>query len=340
MRYGLLLGGTEGNLASLTRISRRAEQNGFDSVWLVEAYRSGLVPLAAIAAVTERVQLGPYVLNAYFRSPLAAGMGALELHEISGGRFAVGVGSGNRHVTEEWVGVPHTHPLAKMRDYIQMLHQIFAAEPGRENEYRGEVHSMRWERRTPRVEGDADIPVYQAAIFPKMLRQAGALADGICIGAMHSPAYVREVVRPAANEGAAEAGRDPARLKFLACVLVAVDEDRDAARELLRQAVAGVFQAHPHPYYEHALRQQGFGRQLEACLKAIADGDSRGATAAIDDEIVDACGVAGTPQQCKSRLADYASVLDEAVLTNVSRPTSDDRYEPLMALVAGAAAQT
>ena len=84
----------------------RAEESGFSGVYVAEAWRSGFVPVAAIAARTERVTVGPYVLNAHARTPMIAGLSAVDLDEVAGGRLLLGVGSGNRVTNEKYQGVP------------------------------------------------------------------------------------------------------------------------------------------------------------------------------------------------------------------------------------------
>ena len=98
MRLGILLLG-DLSIRVAVAVARDAEAAGLDSVHQVEAYRSGFVPLAAIAAATSRIGLGTYIANAYGRSPFLTALSALDLDELSGGRFTLGVGS--RHLNEQ-----------------------------------------------------------------------------------------------------------------------------------------------------------------------------------------------------------------------------------------------
>src|SRR4051794_40146797 len=107
MRRGLMFPGGGMTLSDACALARSAEEHGFDSLYCVEAWRSAFVPMTAFATVTERVRIGSYVLNAYARSPFVAGMSAIDLDELSGGRVLIGVGSGNRHINEEWQGTPY-----------------------------------------------------------------------------------------------------------------------------------------------------------------------------------------------------------------------------------------
>ena len=316
MRTGLLFGGIDLTPPQMAEIARQAELAGMDGIYCVEAYRNGLVPLAAIAAATRRVAVGPYVLNAYFRTPLAAGLAGLDLDEIAAGRLVMAVGSGNAHITRHWLGERPVSPLGKMTDYVHILRAVMRAAPGERVVYHGEVHTIDWTQQVPRREGPG-VPLYLAAIFPKMLRLAAAIADGVALGAMTSPAYLARTIRPALAESAASVGRAPGQLGVKVCTMIAVNPDRRLAAAAARRAVAGVFAAHPHPYYEHMLREQGFAPQLEACLGRLAAGDFDGAAAVIDDAVIDSAVVWGTPEDCAARLAAYLGLADEVVMTDV-----------------------
>jgi len=94
MKLGLIFPGGGMKIRDMVTIGKEAEGAGFDSLYVTEAWRSGFVPLTALAMATQRVRLGPYVLNAYGRSPLLTGMSAIDLDELSGGRLLLGVGVG------------------------------------------------------------------------------------------------------------------------------------------------------------------------------------------------------------------------------------------------------
>ncbi|MDH3640956.1 MAG: LLM class flavin-dependent oxidoreductase, partial [Gammaproteobacteria bacterium] len=91
MRCGLIFSGGGTSMQQMIALARSAEQAGIDSIYLTEAWRSGFVGLAAIAMATERVEIGPYILNAYARSAWVTAMSAIDLDELSGGRLVLGV---------------------------------------------------------------------------------------------------------------------------------------------------------------------------------------------------------------------------------------------------------
>jgi alkanesulfonate monooxygenase SsuD/methylene tetrahydromethanopterin reductase-like flavin-dependent oxidoreductase (luciferase family) len=169
--------------------------------------------------------------------------------------------------------------------------------------------------------------VYLAAIFPRMVRVAGRCADGLACGALLSAEYHRDVIRPAATAAAEEAGRDPRALGLITGILTAVDTDRARARRAAREAIVGLFAPLPHPYYEFALREQGFAGVADAALRSVETGDREAAIEAIPDACLDRLALAGTPDECRKRIGDYAGIVDELVLTNVLPPRGDDPAE-------------
>ena len=124
MDVGLIFPGGGMSTQEMLTIARRAESAGLYSLYCVEAWRSAFVPLTAVATATERVRIGPYILNAYGTTPFIAGMSAIDLDEISGGRLVMCVGSGNRHINEEYNGTAYARPLRKMAEYVELLRTI------------------------------------------------------------------------------------------------------------------------------------------------------------------------------------------------------------------------
>ena len=324
-RLGMALTGGGMSIAQLVEIGRRAEAAGIDAIYLTEAWRSAWIPLAALAGATTRVRLGPYVLNAYGHSPFLTAMSAVDFDELCGGRLLLGVGGGNKIINEEWQGIPHERVLTKMAEYVELLRRAARTRAGQPIEFSGSVHRMRW---TPAIEPRPQpFPVYLAAIFPRMVRVAGRCADGLACGALLSADYLRDVVRPAASAAAADAGRDPRALGLMTGILTAVDEDRERARHAARAAICSLFAPLPHPYYEFALREQGFSAVADAALRCAPSGDFAAAIGAIPDECLDRLALAGTPAECRKRITEYAGVVDELVLTNVLPPRGDEPAE-------------
>ena len=322
MKRGLIFPGGGMAQSDMMLVAKEAEAAGFDSLYVTEAWRSAFVPLTALALATERVRIGSYVLNAYGRSPFITGMSAVDVDELSGGRLLLGVGSGNRHINADWQGVPHEKPYQKMTEYIENLKQIVRTPAGSRVSYEGEIHRMDWVPAVTPVR--ESIPIYLSAIFPRMVRVAGRVADGIALGAVLSAAYARDVIQPAARKAATEADRDPQALGFLMGAFVSVHEDHEKARQAAREAICHLFSPLPHPYYEYLLREQGFSAAADAALKHVPEGRIQKAAEAMTDEVVDTLAIAGTPEECRRRLANYEGVIDEVIFVNVSYSAGED----------------
>lgn len=322
MKLGLIFPGGGMRIQGMVTIGKEAEAAGFDSLYVTEAWRSGFVPLTALAMATQRVRLGPYVLNAYGRSPLLTGMSAIDLDELSGGRLLLGVGSGNRHINEDWQGIPHVESYEKMAEYVTLLKQIVRTRIGTPLVYEGKIHRMRW---TPAVDPVREsIPVYLSAIFPKMVKVAGRVADGVAVGALFSTDYMRDVVRPRVHAAAVEAGRDPQSLGFLMGAFVSVNDNRELARQAAREAICRLFAPLPHPYYEFMLREHGFSAAADAAKKYVPAGALQKAVEMIPDEAIDRLTIAGTPAECRKRIEAYRGVVDEVICVNAFYSSAKD----------------
>ena len=324
-RLGLMVAGGGGmTVADMAELAARAEDSGFSGVYVPEAWRSGFVPVAAMAARTQRVTVGPYVMNAHARTPMIAGLTAVDLDEVAGGRLLLGVGSGNKVTNEKYQGVPVRRPLQKMREYVELLRLVTTARQGEQVDFAGQVHSMTGWRSQVDPHRPA-IPIYLAATSPRMTELAGEVADGIALGSLQSAEFVRSVVAQAR----ATAGSRP--FGVMVAAFVSVDEDRERARSAGRTAVVNLYAGKPHPHYDSLLRQQGYVQLADDLTRLVAEGQLDKAHDAVPDEVVDDLVIAGTPDDCSRRLADYAGIVDEVVMVNTNGMryrADDDRSAP------------
>lgn len=316
MKQGIIFAGGGTTIRQMAELAKQAELAGLDSVYVTEAWRSAFAPLAAIALATDSIEIGPYILNAYARSPWLAAMSAVDIDELSGGRLVLGVGTGNKHINEVWQGVPQTRPLQKMAEYITLLRKAVATGVGEELDCPGEIHSMRWTPAVPPVR--KAIPVFLAAVFPAMLKVAVRVADGIALGALLSPAYIRDVVRPRIEEAAVAAGRDPAELGTTTAPFVSVGEDAEAARNSARAAICRLYAPLPHPYYDYALREQGFSRAADHVQKWMSEERLDRAMEGLTDDVIDAVVIAGSREHCRGLLQRFEDVVDQTLFVNVN----------------------
>jgi len=334
MRLGLALG-FEDSLQMIIDLAREGEAAGFDSMHVVEAGRSAFVPSSAVINATQSCHVGTYVVNAYAREPWLTGLAARDLDELSGGRFVLGVGTGNKHFNDWYMGVDSSKPMAKMRDYLEIVRQVVAGGQGERVRHEGPEHRIRW--RASWEPTRPSIPVYLSASGPNMVRLAGEVSDGVGIGIMTSVEFVRDLVRPNAQGGAEAAGRDPASLAFPMAAMVSINDDIEAARYAVKAAICDLFHPVPHPYYDSQLRQLGFAEFADTASRLMPQGLRKEAIAAVPDEVVDTMTIAGDVATCAARLAEYEGVADEVIVFRIAQrgePAGLAAYESLFALAA------
>src|SRR5215210_5149796 len=193
-----------------------AERLGFDSLWAAEAYGSDvLTPLAWWGSHTRRLRLGTAIIQMSARTPAATAMAAMTMDHLSGGRFVLGLGVSGPQVVEGWYGQPFAKPLARTREYVRILRDIWARDGKLTNEgphyplpleggtglgkpLKSSIHPLR-----------EDIPIFLAAEGPMNVALAAELCDG-WLALFYSPRH-EDHFREALEEGFA---RDGARRSF------------------------------------------------------------------------------------------------------------------------------
>ncbi|MEZ5410168.1 MAG: LLM class flavin-dependent oxidoreductase [Acidimicrobiales bacterium] len=316
------------SVAEGVALAQRAEAIGVHAVHGIEAINDVFVPMAAIAAATSTIALGTYVANAYARTPQAAAFAARSLDELSGGRFTLGIGAGNRHVNQWVFGLDSTRPMAKMRDYLAVLEALLTGEVGDRPEIGGPVHHVeaRFVSRPARP-----VPVIVAAAGPRMIELAAGASQGVGLGILISPDHIAGDIRPRAQAAASAAGRDPQQIRFPMAALTSVDPDDDLARARARRGISGLFHPVPHPYYDYLLRAQGYGAVADALTRLAPQGQWKEAADEIPDEVIDRLTITGTPSRAAARLGAYDGIVDEVICLQLGSRHPDD--EALFAML-------
>src|SRR5687767_1787071 len=166
-----------------------AEDLGYESVFVTHiSARDSLTVLAHYAAHTSRIRLGTGVTPIYTRVPANMAQTAATVDEISGGRLNLGLGVSHRPVVEGWFGQTIDKPVSEMREYVAIVRAILRGEdPPPGEKWRTGFHLG--------MEPRPDLPIYVAALSPKMLQLAGEIADGVVLW-LCNPNYIRDVVVP------------------------------------------------------------------------------------------------------------------------------------------------
>jgi probable F420-dependent oxidoreductase len=304
-------------------IARRAEEAGFDSVWAPEFHNhSGPLALAAAAVETERVELGTAIAWAFGRSALLTAVTALDLDEMSGGRFLLGLGTGTRRMRTDWLGAPAEKPATRLRETIAAIRAVFDAAGAGAVEYEGDLVKLNVRPYGRAGQVRSRIPVYVAAVNEGMTRMAGAVADGVVAHPMATARYIEEVMRPAIADGAVTAARSPSEVLVADWILLAISEDREQAREDAKRQIA--FHATVRTY-DRILDLHGFTEVAARIRELWKSFDLAGMTALVTDEMLDEMAVAGTPDECRDALQRRSRSADRLLLGAPVVATDADR---------------
>lgn len=330
-RLGISLS-NEVPVAQTVALVRDAERLGFAEAWLPESrHGRGVFTVAAqVAAHTSRIGIGIGVVNPFWRHPSAIAMEAAALDEASGGRLRIGVGAALWTLKALGEDDERTRrPLAAMREALQIIRAMVSDGPPPQPA----VFTTRPDTRLDFEPARPRLPVYVGAVNARMLEASGELADGVQLGAITSPGYVRWA-RERIAEGARQAGREPGTLDIAANILISVDRDAAAARHAVREVLA---------YYLH--RVEGVvvdtsgadPEQVDAVRRAVrADGVAKGAQA-VTEHLIDVFAAAGEPGQVTERLREYAEAgLDGLLAWHVFGPDPRQGLELLAGDVAPA----
>ena len=321
MRLGLLL--ELPTQRENVEVARRAEEAGFDSAWAPEFHNhSGPLALAAAAAVTERIELGTAIAWAFGRSPLLTAVTALDLDEMSGGRFVLGLGTGTRRMRTDWLGAPAEKPATRLRETMAAVRAVWDSAEAGAVDYEGELVRLKVRPYGRASQVRPRIPIYVAAVNEGMTRMAGRVADGVVAHPMATARYIDEVMRPAIAEGAAEEERSPEDVAIADWVLIAVSPDRDQAREDAKRQIA--FHATVRTY-DAILDLHGFTDVAARIRELWKSFDLAAMTALVTDQMLDEMAVAGTPDECRAALERRARSADRLLLGAPVVATDPDR---------------
>lgn len=306
MRYGLILAAP--TIAGQVRAAQRAEAAGFESVWTTEFFNAhGLVRLTAVAAATERVQVGTAIAYAFMRTPMLAASAAMDIDELSGGRMILGLGSGTERMNRDWYSMPFDAPPApRMRDAIGLIRAAFDAQGGGGLRYDGPHYQVNIPAFTRPRAARPRVPIGVAAVNKGMIRTAAECADYLIGHPVYTRRYIREVVLPALDGSACE---------LLPYVVTAVHEIREQARAEARGQIAFYYTTR---LYHSILAVHGWEAAGAAIADAFRRGDFKAMTAAVSDELLDEIAIAGAPDEVRERLTAWDGLADHVLLYSPS----------------------
>ncbi|MEY9845990.1 LLM class F420-dependent oxidoreductase [Streptacidiphilus sp. MAP5-3] len=317
MRLGINLGYWGlGNDADNIAVAQEADRLGYSVCWAAEAYGSDAATvLAYVAAKTERIDVGSAIFQIPARTPTMTAMTAATLDTLSGGRFRLGLGVSGPQVSEGWYGVKFDKPLARTREYVEIIRKAMSRE-------RVAHDGANWTLPLPGGPGKAlkltihpvreRIPLYIAAIGPKNLELTGEIADG-WLGIFFAPEQAE------LSLASVRAGREKAGLTLdgfdvapnVPIAVAASDSEADlaAAADIFRHYTAlyvGGMGSKEQNFYNRIACRMGYEAAADEIQKLYLSGDKAAAAAAVPQQLIDSTTLVGTRDRIADRLRAYA----------------------------------
>jgi len=316
---------------TVLRTAKLAEDLGYDSIWVPEAWAyEQFQLLTEIACRTKRIKLATGIANVFSRSAGLLAMSIATLDEISEGRAILGLGTSGKLVVENFHGVAYEKPLTRLVETIQICRALWRGE-------RLEPHlTSLFDARHFKLEMTPlrrEIPVYVASLQEKAIRAIGRVADG-WLPTFWPYAHLRDG-RELIAEGAREAGRDPAAIECAPFVAVVPFDDVDAARAMIKPLVS-FYIGGMGAYYHALFRRYGFGENADLVRDLYDQGKRREAAHAVSDELIDAIAICGSPAHCREKLAEWRQNGMGAALVNLPSGAPFDLVAHLLRAIAPA----
>ncbi|MFE9258688.1 LLM class F420-dependent oxidoreductase [Streptomyces sp. NPDC006879] len=341
MRLGINLGYWGAGMdADNLAVAREADRLGYSVCWAAEAYGSDApTVLSWVAAQTEQIDIGSAIMQIPARQPTMTAMTAATLDSLSGGRFRLGLGVSGPQVSEGWYGVKFDKPLARTREYVEIVRRAMSRE-------RLSFEGEHWTLPLPGGPGKplkltvhptrAEIPLYIAAIGPKNLEQTGEIADGALLifpAAEHLEATALVPLRAGREKvGKTMEGFDVCPTLPLA---VGTDEQVPALADMFRPYTAlyvGGMGSRKQNFYNQLAQRMGYEKEAVEVQDKYLAGDKEGAAAAVPHQLIDSTALLGSVERIADRMQAYA---EAGVTTLTLAPAGFTLEERLTALRAG-----
>jgi len=334
LKLGLQLGYWQAQPpTNFVEAAQEAERLGYDSVWTAEAWGSdAFTPLAWIGAHTSKIRLGTSIVQISARTPASTAMHALTLDHLSGGRLILGLGVSGPQVVEGWYGQPFAKPLARTREYVDIIRQVLRREAPVTNDgphyplpYRGEnswglgkplrsiVHPLR-----------ADVPIFLGAEGPKNVALTAEIADG-WLPLYYSP-FRQEVYSESLGE---------LKPGFEIAVMtpITITDDLEAGLMPMKATLGfyiGGMGAKKRNFHKELMARMGFESEAQKIQDLFMDGKRQEAVAAVPNEFVDEITLTGPIERIRDRIQAW----EETPVTSLLLPGNNiDAMRKLAELV-------
>lgn len=283
------------DLRESSELARAAEDAGYTDAWAAEVGGTdGFAVASAVGIATEKLRIGIAIVPAFTRPPALIAMGAVAAQQASGGRFCLGLGASSPVIVEGWMGFAYDRPYRRMKETLESVRSALAGE---KVDYDGEtlrVKGFRLEAAPAQP-----VPIFLAALGPRMLSLASEGADGVALFL-------------ASEDGVRIAAKAAPERELLGRIMCFVDQPRDEVREFARWLINPYLAV---PGYNRFVAEQGFEDVARAVGDAWKQRDRKAALAAIPNELVDALVISGPAGECAERIDSFRDAgLDTPVM--------------------------
>ena len=288
--------GAAGSINEKQRFARFAEELGYHSIWMPEG-RSGdqFSILTACALATTRIRVGTNISSVFVRTAPLIAMSAATVDAFSDGRLILGLGTDHRNQVVYMHGRQFEKPIPRMVETVDIIRALLRDDAV---SYDGDIFKIRRYDMHVHPVVRREIPIWIAAVNPKMLGVAGEISSGTIL--VNHTIESAKTAKAQFVEGAERAGKTAADVTMAAMIPVAVADDRAEARQQMRYRLTGMVTRNPR--YIALKHRLGFGEEWERML-GILDEDGRDAAAkALSDDYLDAFTVCGTPDEARERI--------------------------------------
>lgn len=292
------------NLRDGLDYARYAEERGFEAVWQAESrlVRDAIVPMAAYAAVTERIKVGSGVINNWTRNIGLLASTFLTLDDLAPNRVYCGIGAWWDPLAKN-VGIERRKPLTAMRETVEVLRRLLNMETVT---FDGEFHQVSGikldvvhGRKEPR-----NVPIYIGATGPQMMELTGEIADGAVLNYCVPPSY-NKMAMARLEAGAKKAGRSLDDIDRPQLVVCSVDDDRAAALDTSRELLTQYLAQQPHIAKASEVSQDVVD-QIQSILGWPASHEQiQQAKHLVPDELVERITASGTPDDARRKVQEY-----------------------------------
>lgn len=310
-----------------------SEAVGYDSYTALETQLDPFVTSAVAAERTTTIQLATGIAVAFARNPMTVALQANDIHGVSQGRFALGLGSQIKpHITKRY-SMEWSKPAARMNDFVKAIRAIWHTWATDEPlEHRGEfyTHTLMTPMFNPGPNPHGNPPIWLAAVGPLMTQTAGEVADGILLHSFSTEKYLREATIPALLEGRAQAGKqDLDGFTISGSTMTAVGDTPEELEKEIAEVKRLIGFYGSTPAYRPVLETHGWGDLQTELHELSKRGEWDRMRDAIPDEVLHTFAVIGTPEEMVDEVLERYGDVVTRMSIQLPENADPDRWRPL-----------